>query len=128
LTRPISLKQGPRHESWLLADDSDEIITCDAGSMIPHRLLNENFKPLRPRITDIIYPQYSAETGVEIQEVSPARSSLHLLRSHVNARNLHGHGVHEMASIVRQCRSYALRYGSFADLQRIFSSGSGLFA
>lgn len=127
LTRPINLKIGPSHKSWLLADEPDGIITSRYGSMIPHRLLNDNFEPRKPKVTDIIFPKYDPNTQADLKEISPAKSSLYLLRSHVNARNLQGHGVSEMASIVRQCRSFTLNYGSFNDLQHIFNSDSERF-
>lgn len=127
MTRPISLKVGLSHTSWLLADEHDGIITSDSGSMIPHRLFNDNFEPRQPTATDIIFPQYDPSVEPELKEITPGKSSLYLLRSHVNARNLQGHGVSEMANIVKQCRSFTLSYSSFEDLQHIFKSGSELF-
>lgn len=128
LTRPISLKVGPSHKSWLLAGKHDGIITSDSGSMIPHRLLNDNFEPGQPMATDIIFPKYDSSVEPELKEISPAKSSLYLLNSHVNARNLKRHGVSEMAHIIRQCQSFTLSYSSFDDLQYIFNSGSEVFA
>ena len=127
IPRPIILKVGPDHKSWLLGDQTG-VITSDSGSMIPHRLLNPEFRPRQPQLTDIIFPQFDADAECILQEISPAKSSLYLLRSHVNARNLHGHGVSELSAIVKQCRSFTLRYGCFDDLQNIFHSGSELFA
>ncbi|WP_458774624.1 hypothetical protein [Desulforhopalus sp. 52FAK] len=128
ITRPISLKVGPSHKSWLLTEEHDGIITSDSGSMIPHRLLNNNFKPRQPKASDIIFPQYAPDAQPGLKEISPAKSSLYLLRSHVNARNLQGHGVSEMASIVKKCRSFTLCYRSFDDLRDIFSQKSEQFA
>jgi hypothetical protein len=96
--------------------------------MIPHRLLNNKFESGQPKATDIIFPQYDSSVESGLKEISPAKSSLYLLRSHVNARNLQGHGVSEMAQIVKQCQSFTLSYSSFDDLQYIFNSGWGLFA
>jgi hypothetical protein len=127
LTRPISLKVGASHKSWLLKENHRDIITCGSGSMIPHRLLNSIFEPTNPRLTDVVFPEYNPTSEAGLREISPAKSSLYLLQSHVNARNLRGHGISEMASIVKQCRSYTLSYSSFDDLQQIFNSGSGLF-
>lgn len=128
MTRPISLKVNSSHESWLLPENvSGEIITCDSGSMIPHRLFNSNFTASEPRATDIIFPEFKFGIEPRLLEISPAKSSLYLLQSHVNARNLDGHGVSDMASIVKNCRSFTLTYGSFGDLLKIFNSDSGLF-
>jgi hypothetical protein len=116
------------HESWLLPEESyEEIITSDTGSMIPHRLLNPCFEAKQIRITDVIFPEYKPGAEPALQEITPAKSSLYLLQSHVNARNLNGHGVSELASIVKKCRSFTLTYSSFDDLHGIFNSDSGLF-
>lgn len=128
MTRPISLKVGPSHESWLLQEGHEDIITSDTGSMIPHQLLNDNFEARQPKVTDIIFPRYAHNAEPGLLEISSAKSSLYLLRSHVNARNLQGHGVAEMALIVKQCRSFTLSYSSFDDLQQTFNSDSTTFA
>ncbi len=128
MTRPISLKVGPGHPSWLLTGEHENIITSDVGSMIPHRLLNEGFKQQQPEVTDIIFPQFRPDAEPELKKISPAQASLYLLKSHVNARNLEGHGVAEMAAVVKQCRSFTLRYSCFDDLTQIFSDESELFA
>jgi len=129
LTRPISLKIAPSHESWLVAEEqSNKIITSDEGSMIPHRLLNPSFFPRHPRLTEVIFPSYSPGAEGILQEISPAKSSLYLLKSHVNARNLQGHGVAQLASIVKNCNSYTLTYSSFSDLQTIFREFTGSIA
>ncbi len=128
MTRPINLKVGSTHESWLLQGDYNDIITSDTGSIITHRLLDQDFTVMEPKITDIIYPQYDPDAEPRLQEISPPKSRLYLLRSHVNARNLQGHGISEMAIIVKQCLSFTLSYSSFDDLQQIFNAGTELFA
>lgn len=128
MTRPISLKVSSSHESWLLSEDhAKEVITDKTGAMIPHRLLNPCFEPQQPRVTHVIFPEYNPDIEPCFQEISPAKSSLYLLQSHVNARNLSGHGVSELASIVKTCRSFTLTFGCFSDLQKIFRPDAGLF-
>jgi hypothetical protein len=128
LTRPINLKVNENHESWLLQDGHNgQVITSNNGSMIPHRLLNSVFSANHPRVTDIIFPEFKQGVEVTFTEISPARSCLHLMQSHVNARNFDSHGIAELSAIVRQCRSYRLVYGSFADLEILFNSPFGLF-
>jgi hypothetical protein len=123
MTKPISLKVGPGHESWLLEECQEGVITDDTGSMIPHRLLNPRFEPRHHKVTDIIFPHFNPTAQFRLREISPAQSSLKLLGSHVNARNLHGHGVAEMSAIVKQCRSYTLQYACFDDIQHISKPG-----
>lgn len=128
MTRPISLKANSSHDSWLLPTEYNKsLITSDTGSMIPHRLFNPLFEAKQPKVTDIIFPEYKVGAEPRLLEISPARSSLYLLQSHVNARNLDGHGVSELAAIVKTCRSFSLTYGNFTDLQKIFHSDSSPF-
>lgn len=128
LTRPITLKVNENHKSWLLhGNHSCSIIAADSGSMIPHRLFNADFSVSHPRVTDIIYPDFKEGVKGCFREVSPAKSALYLMQSHVNARNLYGHGIADISAIIRRCRSYRLTYGDFADLDTIFNSSSGLF-
>ncbi len=95
--------------------------------MISHRFLNNNFEFKQPKVTDVIFPQFDPNVEPRLQKITPAKSSLHLLQCHVNARNLQGHGISEMASIIKQCRSFTLSYSSFDDLRQFFTSDSGLF-
>lgn len=128
LTRPINLKVTDGHETWLVSEeDREEVISDQNGSMIPHRLLNPDFSAIQPRATHIVFPEFSRESKVKLEELSPARSCLYLMQSHVNARNLDGHGVPDLSDIVRRCKSYKLTYSSFDDLESVFFTSSGLF-
>lgn len=128
LTRPVNLKVNQSHLSWLLPDNSEEqIISDEMGSMIPHRLLNAQFSTGDPQMTHVLFPEYREGTGLILEELSPAKSVLYLMQSHVNARNLSGHGVTELSNIVRQCCSYKLIYGNFEQLEDVFLSASAPF-
>lgn len=127
LTRPISLKINETHATWLVPEGHNgQFISCDKGSMIPHRLLNPEFSVQQPNATHIIFPEFKAEAGAVLQKISPAKSCLNLIQSHVNARNLNGHGVAELSNIIRRCQSYKLTYSSFDDLESIFNARSDL--
>jgi hypothetical protein len=122
-TRPISLKSD-QLQLFLpfLKDRLGEIVTDEHGSMIPHRLLNSGYSHLQPPVTHIIFPEFRRGSATEFQELSPAKSCLMLLESHVNGRNLSGLGIAGLAKIVRSCRSYSLVYGYFDGLERLFDS------
>lgn len=126
LTRPVNLKVNPSHISWLFKEEGvdDQIIMDEKGSMIPHRLLNPQFVSHEPQVTHIIFPEYKEGAELILAEITPAKSSLNLIQSHVNARNLSGHGIAELTSIVRGCSSYKLTYSSFDDLDTIFNTSS----
>lgn len=125
LTRPISLKVEAAHFPWLPPEDDLEQahgISSAHGSMIPHRLLNPDYRVEDQSVTHFVFPQYQPGVKTELLEISPARSSLYLMQSHANARSLGGLGVAPLSKVVRACRSYTLSYGSFDELEPIFFS------
>ena len=128
MTRPISLKINHSHDLWPLSvKASKDIISCKRGAMIPHRLLNPVFQAQQPLVSNIVFPRYKPKAALELKAISPAKSSLYLLQSHVNARNLDGHGVSELTSIAKRCKSFKLTYGNFSDLETILSTQSCFF-
>jgi hypothetical protein len=129
LTRPINLKVTSAHSSWLLEEKhQDQIITDNNGSMIPHRLLNPHFSSIKPYVTHVLFPEFGENAELLWEKVSPAKSSLYLMQSHVNARNLSGLGIPALSNIVRNCSSYKLTYGSFQDLDSLFNSSKSPFS
>ncbi|HBH29218.1 MAG: hypothetical protein N839_0003695 [Desulfofustis sp. PB-SRB1] len=127
MTRPVDVKISPDHHSWFLQGHPDGVISGDAGSMIPPRLLNSLSPPPRPRVRSIIFPHFVADAEFTLDEITPARSSLNLLYSHLNARNLGKRVAPEISSITRRCRSFRLTYGNFDQLSQIFYANSKLF-
>lgn len=128
LTRPISLKGDDAFLSRFVADGLiDRVIVGDSGAIVPHRLLNPDYQAQRPQLSHIFFPTFKAGAPLSVEEISPARSCLYLMRSHVNARNLEGLGVAALSRIARSCRSYTLHYGGFDQLESMFGPDSGLF-
>ncbi len=122
LTRPVNLKVNETHVAWMIKEDGtnlESIISDCNGSMIPHRLLNPQYESKKPCVTHIIFPEYKKGVLPKCDELSPARSSLYMLQSHVNARNLPNNGVPALSNIARKCKAYKLVYGSFSDLEAI---------
>ena len=126
LTRPVNLKLDASYISWLFKEGGvdDQVIADEKGSMIPHRLLNPEFSLQQPQVTHILFPEYRDGAELSLEKISPAKSCLYLIPSHVNARNLSGHGIAELSSIIRKCSSYKFVYGSFNDLETIFNSST----
>ena len=123
VTRPISLKTGSNHYSWMsLQGCDDQIIVSKNEMMVPHRLLNQTFTPQKPPVTHIVFPRFVEGATMTLQPLSPAKSCFLLMQSHVNARNLEGLGVPVLAEMVRHCRSYSLTYSRFEDVESIFCS------
>lgn len=128
LTRPVNLKVTSTHSSWLLDEEcQDQIISDNNGSMIPHRLLNPHFMAIKPNVTHVLFPEFQEGAEMVCEKISPALSSLYLMQSHVNARNLSELGIPALSNIVRNCSSYKLTYGSFQDLEIFFKSSKSLF-
>jgi hypothetical protein len=84
--------------------------------MIPHRLINPDYRHEIPPLSAIIFPHYSRDTMPELQELSGAEAGLELMRSNVIARNLPGHGFGDIVQLVRQLPAYRLFYRHFSDL------------
>ncbi len=126
LTRPISLKVEAGFFPWLPSDEGElnraQAIISSQGSMLPHRLLNPEYRAEQRSATHFVFPRYRPGAKTELLEISPARSCLYLMQSHANARSLSGLGVAKLSAIVRGCRSYTLTYGSFDELEPIFFS------
>jgi hypothetical protein len=123
VTRPIGLKTGPNHFSWMnLQDCNDQILVSENEMMIPHRLLNDRFTRQEPPVTHIVFPHYVEGAAMTLQPLSPAKSCFLLMQSHVNARNLAELGVPRLAETVRNCASYSLTYSRFEDVESIFCS------
>jgi len=128
LTRPVSLKGNRSFLSRFVSNEQIEMaITGDIGAIIPHRLLNDDFQPQKPPVSHIIFPTFSSGAPLLLEEISPAKSCLYLMQSHVNARNLEGLGVETLSRIVRNCRSYTMTYGGFEALDSLFRPDSVLF-
>ncbi len=137
--RPISFKVGIEELKKILEKTKavqsgnlekiaeSDIITSDTGTMLSHRLLNPDFSKEKKKVTDIIFPKYKKGTALDFKEITAAKGALYLMQSHVNARNLKGHGVGDMSNIVRNCRIWSLNYGSFADIEAIFNQQKEFF-
>lgn len=117
--RPINFKVNESHISWMYHKgefDKKKIISDENGSMIPHRFFNPAYKNQTHRVTNIVFPKYKKDAGLQFEAISPARSSLFLMESHVNAKNFANQAVSLVAAIVRNCKSYTLTYDSFDNL------------
>lgn len=123
-TRPVNLKtREPIVSIQFFEKYKKQILISDNGaSMIPHRILNKNFLAEKVRATHIIFPQYRDGAQTEFIELSPAKSCLKLLQSHVNARNLPSHGITSLSNIVRKCTSYELIYSTFNELTSLLQT------
>lgn len=70
--------------------------------MIPHRLVNSQFSSVEPMMSQIIFPQYQEGSTLNLDEISPAKSCLYLMQSHVNARSLQENWV---SAVIFYCQA-----------------------
>ena len=118
-TRPLSLKN-PDHSLLStfidLNVEQDKLINEPRGVMIPHRLIQPDFRPGTPPLSLILFTHFQPGAEIEITPLSSARSCFQLMECHVNTRNISGHGFNDLAELTRQTEAYQLTYGSFDGL------------
>ena len=118
-TRPFNIKRhGVKAINSILDLDTLEppAETGDFITMIPHRALNPDFTQQSPPINRIIYPRYKQAGENELLPLSPAAAGIELMKTHVIARNLPGHGFKQLLDIVKAVPSHMLHYNHFDAL------------
>lgn len=128
-TRPLSLKNGAAAvlDPFLSYAPSD-VLSGGGGFMLPHRLVNSEFTRQRPPLSLVLFPEYKAGAPTELTKISAALGCARLLECYVNARNIPGHGVAQLAEIARATPLYELSYGGFLGLHEVLLGAfPGLF-
>ena len=124
-TRPLNIKtRGVEAIKQLVDLDqiSDQTRVSSGVTMIPHRLVNPDFRAEKPKITHILFPKYIADSTSEIVKLSGAEAGLELMRSNVIARNLPTHGFGEVIRLVKNIPAYRLNYSHYDDLDDLIPS------
>ncbi len=111
--RPIHLKPG---SSRLLAHWLDETylqqlkFAADGSVLIdPMALpLARVTRSVRPHY--VIFPHYLPEVPFRVTYLSPTKTAFQLMQSLVNARNLAGHGFHDVFEFAKRVQGYSLEY------------------
>ena len=93
----------------------------DFITMIPHRALNPEFLQKSPEISRILFPKYSKDGQNTLSPLSPAAAGIELMKTHVIARNLPGHGFEQLLNIVKSVPAYKLDYNHFDVLPDLLS-------
>ena len=88
-------------------------------TMIPHRLVNPDFKADFPGISRIIFPGYIGDSDPGLVRLTGAEAGLELMRSNVIARNLPAHGFNEVTRLVRNIPAYRVHYRHYDDLPEL---------
>jgi hypothetical protein len=115
-TRPISIKDGSREVlASFFTGVPRGMISGTNGCMVAHRLLH-TFVQATPPAALILFPRYLEGAETDLQEISPARACAGLIECFVNARNIEGHGIGDLARLTRNTPAWSLTYSSFSGL------------
>ncbi len=118
-TRPLNVKTCGVSAIQSIVDlDAvrDQLRISREVTMIPHRLVNPDFKADFPGISRIIFPSYIGDSAPELIKLTGAEAGLELMRSNVIARNLPAHGFNEITRLVRNIPAYRVHYRHYNDL------------
>ena len=116
-TRPLTLRSASAKALAPYVRFKDtEVLAGDSGFMVPHRLLNPDFVATSPPLSLILFPCFRADAPPKLTKLSPGLGCSRLLECYVNARNIPGHGISELARLTRTVPIMELRYGSFTGL------------
>lgn len=116
-TRPVSLKSPDISLLSSFVDlEQGDFISDPEGMMIPHRLINPDFHPATPAVSLILFPCYQYGGETEITKLSSARTCLQLMECHVNAKNIGGNWLGNLAGLTKQTAAYQVTYGCFDGL------------
>ena len=123
-TRPFNIKaHGIDAVNSLIDLDAlqPKVSRGDFITMIPHRALNPEFIEQSPEISRILFPKYAKQGENKLTALSPAVAGIELMKTHVIARNLPGHGFKQLLDIVKSVPAFKLNYNHFDALPELLA-------
>ena len=123
--RPLNIKTPgvPVVKKFIdLSDSKIEPYISDISTLIPHRLLNENFTIGDNELRAIIFLEYKANAQLSLVPITRAQTGMRLVSLLVNARNLSDHGFPEIGRISKTIQGYQMQYGGFDDIVDIVNN------
>jgi hypothetical protein len=120
-SRPLNLK---RSAGKLITDrlgltiNNPEIISNGYVNFIPPRLLGNINVPRSVELGLIIFPEYQADSGFEVGQLTKAQTGLGMMRCLINARNLPDHGFKETTRIARRFPAHSIIYDRFDPVDK----------
>ncbi len=118
-TRPLCIKSDAvAAVKRLISNQALEHAISDRhGYVIPHRLLNPDFRLIEKDPSLIVIPKYQAGAVLGVEKLSSAQVTTQLMACDVNGRNLEGHGFRQVAQIARSTPAYRITYSSFDGVE-----------
>ncbi len=98
-----------------------QVVFGGNGIMLPHRLINTIFSTATPPLSLILFPEYKGGATTELTKMSAGLACARLMECYVNARNIEGHGIGQLAELTRTTPVYQLTYGSFGGLYELLA-------
>ncbi len=123
-SRPLCLKPGSVHilKALLTPEQTENVLMDSDGAVIPHRLLNMEFKEPQSPPSMFILPSYQPDSKPRLEPISKARLCTLLMGCHVNARNLVDHGFKQILDIARSTPAYCLSYANLQDAEYLMTN------
>ena len=123
-SRPLCLKPGSVHllKELLTPEQTENVLIDSHGAVIPHRLLNMEFKEPQSPPSMFILPSYQPDSKPRLEPISKARLGTLLMGCHVNARNLADHGFKQILDIARTTPAYRLSYANLQDAEYLMTN------
>jgi Glycosyl transferase family 2 len=118
-SRPLVAKPGSEELIGLLSRDGGGNILRAGVNTVIGREPSADFDNLERQAALVIFPNFSAGSDLEFEFISPARTTMLLVQSNLNARNLADHGVAALTSFARIVPALRLTYGSFSQLDGV---------
>jgi hypothetical protein len=122
LARPLSLRMAAvralRRRHITIRDPNGGTVRSHENVLVPPGLIAAGPVPRVARIARIVFPRFCARARFRVEAVSPAEAAGRLMECLVNAKNLPGHGLSEVARIARHYPSQSITYGDLAQVGR----------
>lgn len=122
VARPIQIKPKGLQVIQPLLTESASIYAGQLANAVTASMLGgEVANPEPANIGLVLFPQFEANCGFQLQQLSSAEAGMRLMSNHVNARNLKDHGFRAMMKLIRETSCYSLEYGGFDQLPADFA-------
>lgn len=123
IARPIQIKTKGLHAASRLIKTGESVLPGIRSNTVPIASLGGRADAqLRHTPGLMLFPEFRQGTGYALTRLPVAEAGMRVITSHINARNLPGHGFRSLMELVRTSPCYTLRYGGFAELPNDFTS------
>lgn len=121
LTRPLNIKKAsrPTLQTALPFDfeaHAAHILSTPRADLIPPALLRP-VQLSKPPLGLILFPHHLPNSDFALRPLSKAQAGLALMECLINARNLPGHGLSEIARLAQVAPAYRLSYTNFDQIE-----------